>query len=65
MSGALFNPAICLHLLLVGAISPIRAAHTCVAQFLGAIAGAGLVAALMPGDVSMVICRLHRDVVRG
>ncbi|CAO1632916.1 unnamed protein product [Jaminaea pallidilutea] len=55
VTGGLFNPAITLALFLIGGLSSFRAVLLCVAQILGGIAGAGLVAVLTPfGGASSV-----------
>ncbi|OAX83267.1 hypothetical protein ACJ72_02378 [Emergomyces africanus] len=48
VTGGMFNPAVTLSLLLVGAIGPLRAALVVVAQLLGGIAAAGVASAIFP-----------------
>jgi aquaporin related protein len=52
VSGAVFNPAITLSLLCIGALSPLRSAIYFVAQILGGITAAALTDVLMPGGVN-------------
>lgn len=52
VSGGLFNPAVSFGLMLVGVISPFRAALLTVAQVAGAIAGAGFVQLTLPGNLN-------------
>lgn len=52
-TGGLFNPNVSLALVLVGAIGPVRFVLYSIAQFLGAIAAAGLVQGLLPGDLDV------------
>ncbi|KAI5479655.1 hypothetical protein MNV49_003165 [Pseudohyphozyma bogoriensis] len=58
VSGSLFNPAITLALWIVGAITPFRATILVIAQLLGGIAGAALVASVTPGGAELVITSL-------
>lgn len=51
ISGGLFNPAISLGLALLGVITPVRAALLSVSQCLGAITGAAIIQALLPGPL--------------
>ncbi|GAA5975948.1 hypothetical protein JCM10908_005336 [Rhodotorula pacifica] len=53
ISGGLFNPSITLGMLLVGALSPVRAAILAVVQVLGAITGAAIIQALTPGTLNV------------
>ncbi|KAB5542745.1 aquaporin-2 [Coniochaeta sp. 2T2.1] len=53
VSGGLFNPAVSLALFLVGGISPVRAILVSIAQIIGGIAAAGLVAGLFPGPLKV------------
>ncbi|GAA5975952.1 hypothetical protein JCM10908_005337 [Rhodotorula pacifica] len=53
VSGGLFNPSITLGMLLVGALSPVRAVILAVVQFLGAITGAAILDALTPGTLNV------------
>ncbi|GAA5975960.1 hypothetical protein JCM10908_005339 [Rhodotorula pacifica] len=53
VSGSLYNPAVSLGLLLVGAMSPLRAAILTLMQFLGGLAAAGLVSCMTPGQLNV------------
>ncbi|GAA5868366.1 hypothetical protein JCM3774_003268 [Rhodotorula dairenensis] len=53
VSGGLFNPSITLGMLLVGALSPVRAAILAFVQILGAITGAAIIQALTPGTLNV------------
>jgi len=53
ISGGLFNPAVTLALLIVGAIKPIRALVVFIAQFISGMCAAGIVAALFPGPLNV------------
>jgi glycerol uptake facilitator-like aquaporin len=53
VTGAVFNPNVSLALLLTGVIGPVRFVLFCVAQLLGAIAGAALVYGLTPGPLAV------------
>ncbi|KWU42127.1 aquaporin-like protein, partial [Rhodotorula sp. JG-1b] len=53
VSGGLFNPAITLGMLLVGALSPLRAAILAFVQLLGGIVGTALLDALTPGTLNV------------
>ncbi|KAF2417432.1 aquaporin-like protein [Tothia fuscella] len=53
ISGGLFNPAVTLGLYLIGAIKPVRAFLVFIAQMVAAIAAAGVVAGLFPGDLNV------------
>jgi aquaporin related protein len=50
-TGGLFNPNVSLALLLAGVIGPVRFVFYCIAQLLGGIAAAGLILALLPGEL--------------
>jgi len=50
ISGGLFNPAVTLALCLLGIVPPIRSILIFLAEIIGAIAAAGLVKGLFPGD---------------
>lgn len=52
VSGGLFNPAVSFGLMVVGVISPFRAALLTIAQCAGAIAGAGFVQLTLPGNLN-------------
>lgn len=62
----LFNPAVTLALALIGAISWVRAGLVFIAEMLGAMASAGIVAAMFPGTLA-VSTTLHpgTSVARG
>lgn len=49
-TGANLNPNISFALLLLGKLGPVRFVLYCIAQFIGAIAAAGLVHGLIPGE---------------
>ncbi|KAL5377638.1 hypothetical protein DPSP01_009691 [Paraphaeosphaeria sporulosa] len=51
ISGAMFNPAVTLSLLLIGAIRPLRAVHAVLAQLVAGICAAAVVSALLPGPL--------------
>ncbi|KAF1970143.1 aquaporin-like protein [Bimuria novae-zelandiae CBS 107.79] len=51
ISGGMFNPAVTLSLLLVGAIRPLRAVHAILAQLIAGICAAFVVSALLPGPL--------------
>ncbi|GAA5986434.1 hypothetical protein JCM11641_000999 [Rhodosporidiobolus odoratus] len=53
VSGGLFNPAVSLGMMLVGALTPIRAALLTVSQILGGISGAAIIQALLPGTLNV------------
>ncbi|GAA6029770.1 hypothetical protein JCM8097_001041 [Rhodosporidiobolus ruineniae] len=53
ISGGLFNPAVSFGMMLIGAITPIRAALLTVSQILGGITGAAIVHALLPGTLNV------------
>jgi aquaporin related protein len=53
VSGGLFNPAVSLGMLIVGAISPFRAIILVVSQILGGISGAALIESLLPGTLNV------------
>ncbi|BGP30655.1 hypothetical protein JCM10296v2_002412 [Rhodotorula toruloides] len=53
VSGGLFNPAVTLGMLLVGALSPLRAALLLFSQILGGITGAAVIQALLPGTLNV------------
>jgi len=50
ISGGLFNPAVTLALCVLGIVPPLRSVFIFVAEIAGAIAAAGLVRGLLPGD---------------
>ncbi|PSR97446.1 aquaporin-1 [Coniella lustricola] len=51
VSGGMFNPAVALGLWIAGAFNWVRMVCVIPMQFLGAIAAAGLVSAILPGDL--------------
>jgi aquaporin rerated protein, other eukaryote len=53
VSGALFNPAISLALVLARVITPLRCVLLIVSQFLGGITAAALIDGLMPGPLNV------------
>ncbi|KAK7515814.1 aquaporin-like protein [Phyllosticta citriasiana] len=53
ISGGLFNPAVTLGLCLIGAVGWLRGLLVILAQIAGAIASAGVVSALFPGDLAV------------
>jgi aquaporin related protein len=53
ITGGLFNPNVSLALLLVGVIRPVRFVLYFIAQLLGSIAGAAILLALTPGNLSV------------
>lgn len=53
ISGGLFNPAVTLGMMLVGATAYLRGALIIVAQLLGAIAASAVVAAMFPGPLAV------------
>lgn len=53
VTGGLFNPNISLALLLVGALAPVRFVLYCIAQMLGAIAGAAILLSLTSAPLAV------------
>lgn len=53
VTGGLFNPAVALALFLVGGLSLVRLVVVVIAQFLGGIAAAAVVSALLPGPMTV------------
>ncbi|CAD6571318.1 MAG: hypothetical protein TREMPRED_000241 [Tremellales sp. Tagirdzhanova-0007] len=53
VSGGLFNPAVSLGMVLVGALTPIRGALLTFAQILGGITGAAIIQAITPGTLNV------------
>ncbi|POY72677.1 hypothetical protein BMF94_4506 [Rhodotorula taiwanensis] len=53
VSGSLYNPAVSLGMVLVGAMSPLRAAILTLMQFLGGLSAAGLVSCMTPGQANV------------
>ncbi|USP82317.1 uncharacterized protein yc1106_09591 [Curvularia clavata] len=66
ISGGLFNPAVTLALALVGTVGLIKAVLLIVAQMLGAIIAAAIVAGLFPGPLAVnTVLSSKTSVVRG
>ncbi|GAA6005953.1 hypothetical protein JCM11491_004071 [Sporobolomyces phaffii] len=53
VSGGLFNPAVSWGMMLVGAITPTRAALLTVSQVLGGITGAAIIQVILPGTLNV------------
>lgn len=53
ISGGLFNPAVTLGMMVVGATGYVRGALVIVAQVLGGIAASGVVSAMMPNELAV------------
>ncbi|KAI9635226.1 aquaporin-like protein, partial [Dioszegia hungarica] len=53
VSGGLFNPAVSLGMMLVGALTPVRAALLAFVQVLGGITGAAIIDAITPGTLNV------------
>lgn len=53
VSGGLFNPAITLGCVVIGAMSPMKGGLLAVSQLLGGIAASGMVQALVPGELAV------------
>ena len=53
ISGGLFNPAVTLGMMLVGAMTYFRGMLIIISQLLGAIAAAGVVSGLLPGPLNV------------
>jgi aquaporin related protein len=53
ISGGLFNPAVTLGMMAVGAVSYVRGALIIVSQIVGGIAASGVVLAMMPNDLAV------------
>lgn len=51
VSGGLFNPAVSLGMMLVGALTPVRAGLLAFVQILGGITGAAIIDAITPGTL--------------
>jgi aquaporin related protein len=51
VSGGLFNPAVSLGMVLVGALTPVRGALLTLVQVLGGITGAAIIDAITPGTL--------------
>ncbi|CAE6506683.1 unnamed protein product, partial [Rhizoctonia solani] len=51
VTGGVFNPAVSTALLLIGAIGPVRWVLYCIAQIVGGIVAAGILLALLPGEL--------------
>ena len=54
ISGGLFNPAVTLGLVAAGELPPVRGLILFPAQILGAMSAAGVVSAIIPGDIGIV-----------
>lgn len=53
ISGGLFNPAVTLGMVVIGAISPLRGVITFISQLLGGISAAAVVSGLTPGPLNV------------
>ncbi|ORY23218.1 aquaporin-like protein [Naematelia encephala] len=53
VSGGLFNPAVSLGMVLVGALTPLRGALLTFAQIVGGITGAAIIQAITPGTLNV------------
>lgn len=53
ISGGLFNPAVTFGMVIVGAVPPVRGALVVVSQIIGAIAAAGIVSVMFPGQLNV------------
>jgi len=53
VSGGLFNPAVSLGMVLVGALTPLRGALLTLSQILGGITGAAIIQAITPGTLNV------------
>ncbi|KAK8865956.1 hypothetical protein IAR55_001105 [Kwoniella newhampshirensis] len=53
VSGGLFNPAVSLGMVLVGALAPLRGALLTFSQILGGITGAAIIQAITPGTLNV------------
>ncbi|WWC86284.1 uncharacterized protein L201_001157 [Kwoniella dendrophila CBS 6074] len=53
VSGGLFNPAVSLGMVLVGALTPLRGALLTFSQILGGITGAAIIQAITPGTLNV------------
>lgn len=53
ISGGIFNPAVTMGVVLLGAMPPLKGAMLAVAQLLGGIVAAGIVEAVLPGPLSV------------
>lgn len=51
VSGGLFNPAVSLGMVLVGALTPVRGALLTFSQILGGITGSAIIQAITPGTL--------------
>ncbi len=66
VSGGLFNPAVTLSLVLVGAVGPIRGVVVFLAQLLGGMSAAAVLSALLPGPlIASTTLRDDVSVARG
>lgn len=53
ISGGLFNPAVTIGMMVVGALPYVRGILVIIAQILGAIAASAVISALLPGDLNV------------
>lgn len=53
ISGGLFNPAVTFGMVIVGAVPPVRGALVVISQIIGAIAAAGIVSVMFPGQLNV------------
>ncbi|KAK0508647.1 hypothetical protein JMJ35_008923 [Cladonia borealis] len=53
ISGGLFNPAVTIGMVIVGAVPPVRGALVVISQIIGAIAAAGIVSIMYPGQLNV------------
>ncbi|KAI0199328.1 aquaporin-like protein [Astrocystis sublimbata] len=53
ITGGLFNPAVAIGFMSIGAVGPVRGAIIIVSQLLGSTAAAGLLLALLPGSLNV------------
>lgn len=65
VSGGQFNPAVTLALVIVGAVSPIKAGILIAAQLVGGIIAAAVVKAIIPGDDVLFAVALGPGVTHG
>jgi len=66
ISGGLFNPAVTLAMVLVGAIKPVRAVCLFVAQILGSIAASAMVLGMFPTELNVrTTLSAETSIVRG
>ncbi|GME28761.1 Major intrinsic protein [Neofusicoccum parvum] len=65
ISGGLFNPAVTLGMCLIGAVGWIRGGLIFLSQIIGAIAAAGIVSALFPGNLNVRTTLTNTSIARG